>query len=541
MINRLTRISALLLAVILLFSVVSCGNKSEGNTASGNGNDNDSSLSSGDIDSGSNSSAKDTLTIGIEYDRGTVDPRNLVSSGMQNIVNTHVYETLFYYDPDNTIQYVLAESVEQIDGLTIRVKVKEGIVFPNGSDLTASDVVYSCYLWNNRLGEAAYVRHFNYEKSSVISEYECEIVYDDYLFSHMTTLSNVSIFDQETFDPDKASAETNGTGPYIIADYVPNSHMSLTLREDYWGDSPMIKNLECKIIAESAQMTNAVQTGTVDIAAVSVQDVGFIETLDDYNVYSIVNNSTNTLYFNVTENSIFYDNVDARMAVTYAIDREAIVNLALSGHGSVPRLPAPNGYLDEEPQFLDIGPYSGQNLDLAKEYAEKAGIVGETIVVICDTSQRFVTIAELIQQNLREIGVEMEIWSVDQASWLSTFFDPWQSPYDMGLDPILYSYDYLIAGTFFQSHVYLINSMYEKETSWPEHDRMMEIVGQVQQYDTIEERREMVDEMIRIQTSAMTYFTLAQHTNFTAYNKDLKNFEGALKRGGVINYRLLNW
>ena len=149
--------------------------------------------------------------------------------------------------------------------------------------------------------------------------------------------------------------------------------------------------------------------------------------------------------------------------------------------------------------------------------------------------------AELIQQNLKEIGVEMEIWSVDQSSWLATFFDPWQSPYDMGLDPILGSMEYLLAGTFFTSHVYLINSMYEKETTWPGHDRMMELVGKVQLLNTVDERREMVNEMMQIQTSAMTYFALAQQTNFTAYNKDLKNFENALQRGGVICYRLLSW
>ena len=530
------RILSLLLVFLLTASVTSCSNDNGNSTDSTN-----SSANTSNGDSAGSNSTKDTLIVAISADRGTLDPRNLVATGMQTIINPLVYETLFWLDPDGNMHYVLGESVEQTDGLTIRVKVKEGIKFENGSDFTASDVLYSCYLWNNRLGEAPHVRYFNYEKSSVISEYECELVYDDYLFTIVNTLASVSIFDEQSYDQDTVSTKTNGTGPYVVSEYVPNSHMSLTLREGYWGETPAIKNIECKIIAESAQMTNAVQTGTVDVAAISVQDVSFVETLDDYNIFSIVANNANTLYYNVTENSIFYDNVDARMAVAYAINREAIANIALGGYGIVPNLPAPNGYLDEEERFLNIGPYAGRNIELAKEYAEKGGIVGKKITLICDTSQIFVTIAELIQQNLEEIGVEMEIWSVDQASWLATFFDPWQSPYDMGLDPILNHAAYLLAGSFFQTHIYLINSMYGTETAWPGHDRMMELVGQVQQINELEDRREMVNEMIQIQTSAMTYFALAQQTNFTAYNKDLKNFDNAIQRGGNIFYRLLSW
>ena len=553
--KKVRKVIALLLICVLVISLAACGNggtpaSSEpgGGTPaapgdSGSPDASGNSAAPGDAGgSGGGDSGKDTLRVAVESDRGTLDPRNLNATGVQALVDWMVYETLWIYDANGQLVMLMGESYEWVEPLRLHIKIKEGITFANGSPFTAEDVLFSCYLWNNRIGEAEHVRYFNYEESVVINDYECELVYDDYSFSHLYTLSSVAIFNKATFDPDTVSTETNGTGPYIITEYVPNSHMFLTLRDGYWGEVPTIKNIECRIIAEDTQMTNAVQTGSVDIARIPTQDVEFVGGLSDYNLMSVESADAKTLYFNVTENSIFYNNVDARKAVALAIDRESIVRIALNGYATVPRGPAPSGYSDEEARFLDMGVYgTGYDPDLAKEYAEKAGIVGKTIVLVCDTSSMFVTMAEIIQQNLRDIGVEMEIWSVDQSSWLSIFFNPWESNYDMGLDPILGSLNKLWAETFWTTHIYLLNSMYSKEEDWPGHERMMEIIGVIQTIPDAAGRSDMVYEMVQLQTEAMTYFALAQDTYYIAYSKDLKNFDDAVKNGGTVHYSWLHW
>ena len=551
------KVLVLLMICAMMTALAACGNSgttnspddSGGGTAaspsdSGGGGTSASPGNSGgggDVAPGGSGSEKDTLSIAINSDRGTLDPRNLNAVETSLLVDHMIYETLFMYDANGQVVWVLGESYEWVEPLRLHVKIKEGITFANGSPFKSEDVLYSCYLWNNRVGEAEHVRYFNYEESVVINDYECELVYDDYSFSHLYTLSSVSIFNKATFDPDTVSTETNGTGPYIVSEYVPNSHMFLTLRDGYWGETPTIKNIEGRIITEDTQMTNAVQTGVVDIATIPTQDVEYVGTFDDYKLMTVDSSNANTLYFNVTENSIFWNNVDARKAVALAIDRDSIARIALNGYATVPRGPAPSGYSDEEARFLDRGVYGiGYDPDLAKEYAEKAGIVGETIVLVCDTSSMFVTMAEIIQQNLRDIGIEMEIWSVDQSSWLSIFFNPWESDYDMGLDPILGSLNELWAETFWTTHIYLLNSMYSKE-DWPGRDRMMEIVGVIQTIPNAADRSDMVDEMIQIQTDALTYFALAQGQSFIAYNKDLQNFDNALMNMGRVQYSMLHW
>ena len=544
--KELRKLIALLLICASMISLVACG-KSSTNTGNEPGGETSTAPSdSGSTDSGGNASGggsvKDTLSIALASDRSTLDPRNLVGAETMYIINYMVYETLWIFNTSNELIPVLAESVDFVEPLRWRIKVRDDVTFANGSKFTASDVLFSLHLWQNRTGEAPAVRGYNEELSSVISEYECELIFDEHNLGFQYSVGNVSIFDEETFNQDNVTFETNGTGPYVITEYTANSHLFLELRDDYWGEMPSMKKIECRILSEDTQITNALQTGTVDIATVPTQDVDFVKTLSDFNVKDIPAQFSRGLIFNVTENSIFYDNTDARMAVAIAIDRPSIIRIAYNNHASVPRAPGSVGLSDMEERFMDMGAYGiGYNPELAEEYAEKAGIIGKTVRLVCDTSTEFTTVAEIIQQNLRDIGVDCEIKQVDQASWLAVFFDPWEAGYDMALDGFIGSPSGTLAQAYWGENIDLINAMFMKEDNWPGHARTMEILDFIMSIPLAADRSDLVYELTELNTAAVTWLCIADPMTYTAYNKDLMNFDGSQRLGGSVYYSKLHW
>jgi len=369
-----------------------------------------------------------------------------------------------------------------------------------------------------------------------LDDYTVELVLNAYDLSYVAGMSSLVMFDKESFDEETAATTPNGTGPYVLEDYVINSHIYLKARDDYWGEKPAIKNLKFRIMSEDSQRVNALQTGTVDIAKVPFQDIEFVQTLDDINVYLVDSSMSRALYFNPSEHSIFYNNPDARKAVALAIDRQAIADIAYSGFAEVSRLPVSMANVDVEDRFLDVGIYGiGYNPELAKEYAEKAGIVGKKILLINNGSSDAVVVSELIQADLKDIGIEVEVQSLDPGSWLSIVFDDTQ--YDMCID-FTSAPSMTLAQNFYAWVLYHIGGSYTRNP-WPGKDRYLELVNDIMAVDDPAELSERYMELIELHTEAMLWYSLVDMKDATGYNSDLKNFNPMLM--GNVNYAKLSW
>ena len=140
------------------------------------------------------------------------------------------------------------------------------------------------------------------------------------------------------------------------------------------------------------------------------------------NGYTVVNNdeaSWAQVEYNLTDNSIFKD-VNARKAVAHAIDRFAILKLVYNNRGEVMNSVVSPRAFDYEARFDNLDPTyadDSYNVELAKEYAAKAGIEGKTVVLITNGSASNSLTAELIQGMLKEIGLTVDIRNYDVGSF----------------------------------------------------------------------------------------------------------------------------
>ncbi len=432
------KIIALLLAVLMVLSLAACGGGGgstpapsdsaapASNSPSGGGSSAAPAASTEPAASGEPAapgeivSARDTLRVGITGDTGNL---NKATSTFAN-VSYQYRESLFTTDVNGNTVWLLATGKEDLSDTEWLIHLREGVTFSNGSPFNAEDVMFTLQYMIDK-GSAFTVQDIDIENSEIVDDYTIILRLKNANFQQWGSLIQVLIVDKETFDEEESVTRPIGTGPYIVTDYVMNSHLYMKANENYWGGKPPIENLQFIIITEDAQALNSLQTGAVDVCSVPAQDVEYAKSLSDFNVMSYYLNYTSDLEFNITENSIM-NNLDARLAVCYATDREAMVNLAYFGCGDVLHFPISQHMYDYDDSLADLhDTYArGYDLELAKQYAEKAGLVGQTIRVITNGSSAFVTQAEILQANLKEIGVNVQIDNYDAASYFSVAGDP---------------------------------------------------------------------------------------------------------------------
>jgi peptide/nickel transport system substrate-binding protein len=387
-------------------------------------------------DTGRVISAKDTVTMAIMQDRGTLDPLYLVGWDNQQAMRL-VYEPLWEYDETNTfIKWVLATSIDDTDPLAWIITLRDDVYFSNGNKFTARDVLFSLWLANNRVGEPPYFRHMDNDANRAIDDYTVEIIFTEYRVGLEFTFATIFMYNEETYDFDTVAMQAMGSGPYILTDYVIGSHKNFELRDDYWGVLPPIRYVNFRVLIEEAQRVNALQTGEVDIARVPFQDIDFVRSLPHMNVRLANARSQRSLFVNASHpDSPFFDNLDARKAIFYAVDPQGILDVVYSGFGMISRGPYTQHVPNPNEADFDLGIYGNfYQPEYARELAISSGLVDwpYPIRFINNGAPDMVMVAELTQAYLRDIGITVDILSLDPGSWLAYRFD--SSTFDMLVD-----------------------------------------------------------------------------------------------------------
>ena len=445
------RLLAILLVLCLAIAVFACNkdnssgsndNQQAGNSSAGGGS---SPAGGGSSPAGGGSgnqpagggpivSARDTVTLAITQDRGTLDPLYLVGWDNQQAMRL-VYEPLWEYDEDyQEVKWVLATSCDQSDPLKWIIKLRDDVYYANGNKFTADDVIFSLYIANNREGEPPYFLTMDNDANRKVDDYTVEICFTEFRVGTMFAFTTIFMMNEASYDFDTIAMESMGTGPYEMTEYVIGSHMSFERRDNYWGETPPIKNINFNVLIEEAQRVNALQAGEVDISAVPFQDVEYVKSMPNMEVRLTPARSCRAIMCNCTNpDSPFYENLDARRAIFYAIDPQAVLDVVYNGYGEIARCPYTMYAADANSDDFDKGIYGhGYDPELARQYAEKAGLYGKEIRFINNGSPDMVMTAELTQGFLKDIGLDVAIQSLDTGSWLDYRFDA--TSYDMCVD-----------------------------------------------------------------------------------------------------------
>jgi peptide/nickel transport system substrate-binding protein len=359
------------------------------------------------------------MTIGLQLEPPTLDLTASPAAAIPQVLLYNVYEGLVRLNQDGSITGLLASDWEiSDDGLTYTFHLHEGVVFHNGEPFTADDVVFSI---NNVAGNEAHPFTTTFAPIENVEAVDESTV--------VLTLSQVSanllfFLTQGQGVILKESAigtiENNpiGTGPFTFSSWTVGDSIVLERNEDYWGTPALLEMVTFRYINDPSALTNAMLSDDLDIlAGVSAPEtLADFENDDRFEVREGLTYGETVLSLNGRRAP--FDNVLVRQAVSHAINREDVVNLAYSGYGTV--IGTFSTPLDA--WFKDLTGVYPYDPAKAIELLDEAGYAGETLEMILPPVSYATRSGEIIASQLAEVGIDVNITNVEWGVWLEDVF-----------------------------------------------------------------------------------------------------------------------
>lgn len=402
------RLFALMLAAAMMLTMTACGG--DGGTSSGGGG------------SSGGGETKDTLVIGHYGDTPNFDTHNnLNDNGMR--INMIIYDPLVRMDSETyEIQPCIAKSwTVSDDGTEYTFAIKSGVKFSDGTDMTVDDVVFSLQRGMEMpMAVPSFARVTGVEK---VDDSHVKVIldgpYPEFLFAMaLPTAGILSKAAYESMGEEAYMENPIATGPYKVVDWRVGEQVTLEANEYYHMGEVPIKNVVYQVISDSNAAVLALESGDID-AYVDVPQSSFsrIERDEDLALYVGQAFAMNYLQLNCTKAP--FDKLEARQALAYACDKEAILYGVLEGYGTAAdtfALPEYLGYTEDLTKY----PY---DLEKAKELFEQAGVDENTEIELCLYDNNASQIAQIIQNSLHEIGITAKITRSDRSAFEDAALD----------------------------------------------------------------------------------------------------------------------
>ncbi|MDR1572219.1 MAG: ABC transporter substrate-binding protein [Clostridiales Family XIII bacterium] len=517
--KRLTmKMIGMLLICLMVVTLASCGGSGSGDTgdAASTGE-----TAAGETATGDTQAARDTLNIGVFLDTGTLDPLFMTGKGGYLSVQRTYCEPLWDYDLETGERFwVLATAFDPVEGSDVHytMKVREGVTFSNGNPLTAEDILFTIKL--NAADSRAFlnVKVFDVEKTTVVDDYTLDVWYTAYDPSQEPGIVQMQIVDAESYDQATYSDNPVGTGAYAVTDYVVNSHVTVERRDDYWGEKPSIKTINFKCLGELSQRVNAIETGDVDFTLVTTADIDYIESLGTAKTEISNVGSSLIAQYNMGATSPL-NSVAAREAVSYAINRQSISDIAYNGHAKVIDWGASESLQEIQDRYMNMSELytDSYNVEKAKQLAEESGLVGKSLRIVTNGDANYITAAEVIQNGLEAIGVKAEIINYDQASYFSFLMS--ENEYDIAINtPVAPSN--LPADVFGNYPVFI-----PQDWSGPDREEYLALATRMNATYDQTARMDLAYELLQLFNKHVLWYGLCEDPLVYAYSNEIKNIK----------------
>ena len=428
---------------------------------------------SGDAAQGeaADSDYKDTLVYALNTDVQSLDPQIQNDTTSESVVKM-LYNTLLKFEDDGTVVGDLAESWSvSEDKLTWTFNLKQGVKFHNGKELTSADVKATFDRALN--AEAGGLRTTEIIKMFTAVEapdpYTVTITTDGPYGPMESLMCNMSLgimdadyIEQYGLDLGTSVEGENGTGPFKVVSWERDQEIVVERFDEYFGTPAKLQTVVYTVIPEAASRVIALETGEVDVIDKPTnEDLERLEA--DTENYTVLRKPTiSQRLFRFGCNDPIISNTKVRQAIVYAIDRQAIIDALFTGSAypsTAPLAPVTFGY-------SDLGEIE-QDLELAKSLLAEAGYPDgfDTKIVTTERYQNGIELAEIISQQLAEIGINAEIevweWSALSASWNGITADEFDQPiFIMGAGPSMRDADGGLRGLYTTSETGLNDRNY---------------------------------------------------------------------------------
>ena len=400
------RLFALVLALVMTTALCACGGGKPTDPAETPTGSTGEKLMGGEI------------TVGIAADLDTsLDPHVSSSSAGTREVLFNIFEGLMKPDTDGNLIPAVAESYsvnETADAYTFTLR--EGVKFHNGDAVTVGDVVYS-------LSRAAGLETGEPLVATLSGVAAVEATDDRTVVVTLKAPDTEFIaYTTAAIIPDGTDPADGliGTGPFKFVSRVPQESIVIEKFADYWGTPAYLDKVTFSVIESAQTMVMSLRSGAIDMAG--HLEASQVADLSDLTILEGSMNLVQALYLNNA--AAPFNDVRVRQALSYAIDKYAVIDLAADGHGFAvgsSMYPAFGKYFVD-----DLTDYYTVDTAKAKELLKEAGYEnGFTFTITVPSNYTpHVDAAQVIVNllNQADIGVTAKIEQVEWATWYSDVY-----------------------------------------------------------------------------------------------------------------------
>lgn len=334
-----------------------------------------------------------------------------------------VYDRLLHISPDGELRPGLASDWEQVDPLTLRMQLREGVTFHDGTTFDAEAVLANFERSATLESAASSVRDAAQliDEVEVVDPYEIVIRLTEpsssFPFSLATNLG--AMISPEALDNADLDIAPVGAGMFSFVEFDPNSRILVERNEDYWdSDAVNVAEVEMLFQPESETRSSAVRAGEVDLTFLEPRQVATIEQTD---LQLLMAEKLTTFVVVQNFERAQLGDIRVRRAIRHAVNGEAIAEQLTFGTGVATSQPFPPGYpgfnSDYPPDYYEYDPERSQ--ELLAEAGFPDGIELDLLVLNREQDRQ---LAEVLQQQLGQGGITLNLQVVDPGRF-QIFFD----------------------------------------------------------------------------------------------------------------------
>ncbi len=363
-----------------------------------------------------------SVTVAIVADPPGWDPSVSTSQEIPRVVYHNVFEGLVRFDEDGEIVPALATDWQvSDDGLQWTFTLRSGVTFHDGSPFTVDDVIAK---FERAMDPDS--GHTNPGYYAAIESVESAMDGTAVVFTlerpSRSLLYNLARPDSIIYPAGTHETQRTqpiGTGPFRFARYVEGSEVRLERFDDYYEEGlPYLDEVVFRIISDPNTRFASLQAGDVDVAALAPEQ--FQLAVADPDLEATVGTATAEITMALNNEREPLSDPRVRRAITHAIDKDAIVQGAMFGLGTVigsHMTPAEAYYVD----LTDTYPYDPER---ARELLAEAGYP-DGFTVDFELPEPYANerrSGEVVAQYLRDVGIDVNLSVVEWGTWIERIF-----------------------------------------------------------------------------------------------------------------------
>ncbi|UBU12982.1 ABC transporter substrate-binding protein [Nonomuraea gerenzanensis] len=348
--------------------------------------------------------ATDSIEAGISYALSTgFDP--MTSSGATPVAaNLHVFEALFDLDPVTREPYpaLAAGEPQQVDDTTVKVTLRQGATFHDGSPVTAADVAFSFQRVLDPANASLMVQFIPFVSGvTAVDDTTVEITLKHAFPLLKERLAVIKVVPKAVVEKDKAAFDARpvGSGPYRLVEATKEDKIVFERWDKYNGSRPAkVKSMTWRLLSDPSARVTALESGRV----VAIEDVPYLDVAkvaEKRKLEAVQSFGLLFLMFNCAQKP--FDDKRVRQALHYAIDKDKVIRTGMLGNAA----PA-TGYVQEtHPAYARAATVYGYDPGRAKDLLKAAGVENLQVSMVTTDTGWVKDIVPIIKESWDAVGV----------------------------------------------------------------------------------------------------------------------------------------